>query len=296
MGKKCSIIGDILPLYVENMVSPDTKVFVEEHLADCNECRTKLEQLQSPPAPVPIDAIPLKKIREKLMLKGIQTILFTAALVLAIAVSVFSIITSPQFYPYSPDLVQVNENQEGTLTITFDGSVTGYNYTTDRDKETGTETYWISAWNTVWDKHFADRSEQNMIITPSSLTDTKVYYAQNNGSEDILIYGLSAEDNVGSTTLPRLYLTQYFVLVIFSLIILALSRFLFRKKDIVKLWLDRMIPLPIAYIISHICTKGLSFKSYSAQRDLSVLILVTILLYCAILSGGNLYRIKKEKE
>lgn len=295
MEKNCSIIEDILPLYVENMVSTDTRAFVEEHLASCDECRTKLGQLQSPPAPVPMDAMPLKKIKEKLMFKRIQIILFTAALVSAIAVSVFAIMTSPQFFPYSSSLVQVTENQDGILTITFDSSVTGYNYITGRDEETGAETYHISSWNTVWDKYFASRGSQNMIITPASLTDTKIYYVQNNGSEDILIYGQNAEDNTVSTTLPRLYLTQYFILAVFLLIILAMARFLFRKQDIVKLWLNRMIPIPIAYILSHIYTKGFSFKSYSAQRDLSIIILVMICLYCAMLTGESLFRIKKEK-
>ena len=32
MKNECSIIRDILPLYVENMVSEDTSEFVKEHL------------------------------------------------------------------------------------------------------------------------------------------------------------------------------------------------------------------------------------------------------------------------
>lgn len=296
MEKNCSIIEDILPLYVENMVSTDTRAFVEEHLASCDECRSKLGKLQSPPAPVPMDAMPLKKIKEKLMFKRIQIILFTAALVSSIAASVFAIMTSPQFLPYSSGLLQVTENQDGMLTITFDDSVTGYNYITERDEETGVEIYHISAWNTVWDKYFASRGAQNMILAPASLTDTKIYYVQNNGSEDILIYGKNPEDNAAYTTLPRLYLTQYFLLALLLLIILVLCRFLFRKQDIFKLWLNRTIPIPIAYLLAHIYTKGFSFRSYSAQRDFSIIILVMICLYCTILFGESLFLTKKEKK
>ena len=32
MKKECNIVQDVLPLYLENMVSEGTKVFVEEHL------------------------------------------------------------------------------------------------------------------------------------------------------------------------------------------------------------------------------------------------------------------------
>ena len=35
MKNECSIIRDILPLYVENMVSEDTSEFVKEHLESC---------------------------------------------------------------------------------------------------------------------------------------------------------------------------------------------------------------------------------------------------------------------
>ena len=39
MKNECSIIRDILPLYVENMVSEDTSEFVKEHLESCPACR-----------------------------------------------------------------------------------------------------------------------------------------------------------------------------------------------------------------------------------------------------------------
>ena len=45
---ECNIIRDLLPLYAENMVSDDTKVFVEEHLKNCSECRAEHEQMKEP--------------------------------------------------------------------------------------------------------------------------------------------------------------------------------------------------------------------------------------------------------
>ena len=39
MKNECSIVQDILPLYVEDMVSEDTAGFVKEHLRGCPECR-----------------------------------------------------------------------------------------------------------------------------------------------------------------------------------------------------------------------------------------------------------------
>ena len=46
MKGECNIIKDILPLYVEDIVSEDTAAFVEEHINHCDDCLTKLEELQ----------------------------------------------------------------------------------------------------------------------------------------------------------------------------------------------------------------------------------------------------------
>ena len=48
MKNECNIIRDILPLYVEDMVSADTSAFVEEHLEKCAECRAELEEMKNP--------------------------------------------------------------------------------------------------------------------------------------------------------------------------------------------------------------------------------------------------------
>lgn len=50
MKNECTIIRDILPLYVDKMVSEDTIAFVEEHLEKCAACRTKLENMKAPNA------------------------------------------------------------------------------------------------------------------------------------------------------------------------------------------------------------------------------------------------------
>ena len=39
MKNECNIVRDILPLYVEDMVSEETEKFVKEHLAECKNCR-----------------------------------------------------------------------------------------------------------------------------------------------------------------------------------------------------------------------------------------------------------------
>ena len=43
----CDIIKDILPLYYDNICSDDSKKMVEEHLAECNTCKSELDKIKT---------------------------------------------------------------------------------------------------------------------------------------------------------------------------------------------------------------------------------------------------------
>ena len=43
----CNIIRDILPLYVDGVVSADTSALVEEHLTECEDCRQEAERMKA---------------------------------------------------------------------------------------------------------------------------------------------------------------------------------------------------------------------------------------------------------
>ena len=46
MKTECSVVRDLLPLYVEDMVSPETAQYVKSHLAECSACQAELESLE----------------------------------------------------------------------------------------------------------------------------------------------------------------------------------------------------------------------------------------------------------
>lgn len=47
MKRECNIVRDILPLYLEDMVSEDTADFVNEHLIKCAECSAEFEAMKA---------------------------------------------------------------------------------------------------------------------------------------------------------------------------------------------------------------------------------------------------------
>ncbi|WP_312648542.1 DUF3955 domain-containing protein [Aminipila sp.] len=45
MKLSCEVIKDLLPLYYDKVCSKDSSLLVEEHLADCPQCRDELQKL-----------------------------------------------------------------------------------------------------------------------------------------------------------------------------------------------------------------------------------------------------------
>lgn len=46
MKQKCHIVEDLLPLYLENMVSSESAEMIETHLRDCDDCRREYEMMK----------------------------------------------------------------------------------------------------------------------------------------------------------------------------------------------------------------------------------------------------------
>jgi hypothetical protein len=93
MKNECNIIRDILPLYIEDMVSADTSAFVEEHLETCAECRANLENLKNTSqieevslAEQDNDILPLRTIKKKWQRKKVLLICTTVLITILISV------------------------------------------------------------------------------------------------------------------------------------------------------------------------------------------------------------------
>ena len=95
MKISCNIIEDLLPLYVEDAVSEDSRQLVEEHLKECESCRKMQEeiirenQFGSEQRKISADERKkaeirsLKKIRSNIRRKRILSVILAAVLVLA---------------------------------------------------------------------------------------------------------------------------------------------------------------------------------------------------------------------
>ena len=75
MKTECSVVRDLLPLYMEDMVSAETAQYINEHLKNCNECQAELANLkagaelstvEAKSIPRSDDAKPFKKMMKRM--------------------------------------------------------------------------------------------------------------------------------------------------------------------------------------------------------------------------------------
>ena len=75
MKTECSVTRDLLPLYIEDMVSAETAQYINEHLKGCEECQRELANLKesaelstvkTKPVQMSDDAKPFKKIMKRM--------------------------------------------------------------------------------------------------------------------------------------------------------------------------------------------------------------------------------------
>lgn len=90
----CNTIRDILPLYVDEVVSEDTRTMVVEHLGQCAECRKQYENMKTKVVvPVEDDIKPLKRFKTAWKKKKIILVCLTVLITIVIifgAISIFN--------------------------------------------------------------------------------------------------------------------------------------------------------------------------------------------------------------
>lgn len=148
MRNECNIIRDILPLYLDGIVSGDTASFVEEHLENCAACRTALETMKVPTAletaasaPQTNDEAPLKAFAKQWNRKKRITIsAFAAVLLLAVLLgsSLISYLKFDTANPFSAasgflqitaahkDYVEIQRSPKVVLAQPGDAQLTAY--------------------------------------------------------------------------------------------------------------------------------------------------------------------------
>ena len=303
MDKTCSIVQDLLPLYEEDMLREETKEFVDGHLAQCAACRAELDALKADVKPATVSAQPLRDLKRQLRRKKLTAVLLAVTLALTLATAGFAYLTAPQYLPYNAADWSVHE-PDASLDAVLNGEehiciepltpVSGTEVESVIDPDSGETVYIISAWRTLLDKWLGKLDTVNGNGDKLILLDTTncrvVYYAQNNGQENMVLYG---ERSGGVISLPRLALGYYAVLSLMLFIAFCIAFLICRKKKAAKP-LGYLALAPASYLAGHLLVKGLTTTSYQMQRDFSLIVFAAVLIYSAVLLTLSLLQQKRE--
>lgn len=304
MKNECSIVCDLLPLYAEDMVSEDTAEFVKEHLGNCTTCRAELEKLRKPVQPVAaqhvpdIDAEPLKRLKKALLMEKVQAILCTAAVLLALMLSGLSFLTAPEYFAYSQELVTVTEGANGEATISFSSEITNYKLQRIADPADKQTVYHLEVWTCAWDRMFSKPGAQDVTVKPENGHELLIYFTQfinqSSSNSAVCIYGEIEPDSGGWMALPGLSMGYWLAINIVLLVILGVIWLNLRKKEKPRRLVERLILIPIAYMLGHLCVLGFHTLSYSEWRDAQMILAIGILFYCAMLLALSIFYSRKE--
>lgn len=122
-GINCNIIKDILPLYVDDVVSDDTKKMIEEHLEHCEECKKEVELMkQEICIPAEKEASLMKNFKKKWRNKKLVISGLSVLLTGLILFGAFSFIFHyDRFVPYTESLIKIETQDDDMLVSHYYG-------------------------------------------------------------------------------------------------------------------------------------------------------------------------------
>ncbi len=280
----CALVGDLLPLYTEGLLSEESRAFVQEHLAACECCRRESESAAAPAEPTVDSALPLVSLRNRMRGRLALSVLLALSLCICLVICAYAALSAPQYSVYQAELFNITELPEG-ISIEFDDSVTDYAVGRGYwEGDSGKPMYTIEAWSSKTDRLLGKMAEDSILIPE---TDALIYYAQNNGLEDILLYGKAPTG--GTETMPRLNMSYYFIIMAAAFALLAAAALILRKKRSGRI-LSFVAMYPPAWMLSQLLVRP-GFVSYSLMRDMGLILLLSLFIFLVLLSGRLLLRL-----
>ena len=108
----CDVVRDLLPLYVDEALSDDSRKLVEEHLEQCPACTEHCRALRqdvAAPAGVAADTAALKRIRRGILTRRVRAALVSALCVAALAFGAhYALYVHETYIPYEESGLHVD--------------------------------------------------------------------------------------------------------------------------------------------------------------------------------------------
>lgn len=264
---KCEIIKDLLPLYEENLLSEESKTFVEDHLKSCPECENLLkDQIQIETK----EAKPLDFVEERIKKETRYFTLTVLALIGSILIFIISYLNTPRHIEYDKDLYKVYRNDK-IYTVEFSDKVSGIDYTDTEDA------IYLDAYSTKYDEIF-NKERPNKSLTFHK-EDLKMVLYQNHEKMPTMVIG---HGEIHQTLLPRLIYGFYAKLSIIGFVVLTFVIFFIEKfrKNAISLPIKTLLTgAPLSLFFGIISIKGFNTATYYSVIDFKYIVLLSLGIY-----------------
>lgn len=263
----CQIIKDLLPLYKEELLSEESKTFVENHLKTCPECENLLkDQIQIENK----ETKPLDFVEKRIKKESRYFTLAVLALIGSILIFIISYLNTPRHFEHEKDLYKVYKSKD-IYTVEFSDKVSGIDYIDTEDA------IYLDAYTTKYDEIFNKERPRKSLTFHKDKLKTVLY--QNHESMPNMVIG---SGEVRQTLLPRLFLGFYARLSIIGFVGLGLLIFLIekiRKKSISLTIKTLLIGGPLALFLAIIGLKGLNTSTYYPVTDFKYIAFLALGIY-----------------
>ena len=193
----CPMAEDLLPLYVEDSCSADSRKALEEHIKDCPNCRDVYTRMTAPEPP-PEEAAPLVDCGKKIKRRRIRRVLI--AIPLGLLAAFVLVVLALTFWSVHMELnPTVHEKEAGTWNLTAGeltttiGEVDEYVFYTNYEQIQvfcETDAITVMLWNTEYPDEYIlinDGDKDPRYHTFGGLTSSFRYRITCDGPEDTVI-------------------------------------------------------------------------------------------------------------
>lgn len=203
MKYPCGLIRDILPLYIDEVCSAESREAAEEHLSECKDCAEYYKALSDDSETVPIPEIEDHKadsyraVRRRIK-HGRWIVIGISALLLVACLSLCAVLTMPirkRIIEYNGSNITVTMRAEGLV-----AAVKGTRYSSARCKSVFTESGGEKMFLKIF---YLEESERDAFLTgENDVFDFTVAYADRDAGRVDAVYYCGGGELAGMEELP----------------------------------------------------------------------------------------------
>lgn len=294
MKLPCPVVRDLLPLYAENMVEPETRSLMEQHLAECPDCRRKLAEPETEKNHPIETARPLQLLKKEIRKRRLYTAAVASLCVFIAVFAWFCRESSMQPVSWEDGLVEVKGIEDRpyvevsgkdagvsdthgstaeVLVLKVSGRISGTQQSIFIDDD-GTATVILQGWTSQLHGGSLVKDRSEMVLYP--VPDRVIY---SSGSQQELLWGEPM--NGGVEVLPRLALGYYVILAAAMAALLGMGWLIFRKRKCGPI-LRQAFFAPLSYITAHFLIMGSRTTSFFMARDFFCILLTAAAVYALL--------------